>query len=1181
MITEGQQAEAVFKVLRGKASTNADRTASEEPLSSTLIFTPQNFWIDAELIPPVAPLLADRGIYSTVVNTVRFDILKYFENVPLTPVSGSSNAFYCADLKDSIPYSQDSNGSYLYSLKDATGTQLAFGLNNWMVDNQAGVVTFYDGVPAGITIAPDAPLTITFYKYIGRKSLKGFLRSDGSVPMDAEYSPRSSGDVVNLSYLNNQLQADKIRFANANILRPDGSYVTTTNVQTALADLYRNKADVIDNIVPLAQLPDFPTGPALSYSKANGTFSLLYDPDSLTISSSGDLAVIPYTAGASTGITNHQINVLFDANTMQLVQGEISAIAPTVGEGLSYINHHFELVHDGTLTIRSGSLSVTNLPASTIDFSTVGVSRPNHISVTASNVQLALEDIYATKADLDSIGKLDASQLPIFTTSAGLAYDDLTFTLLYDPSSLGINSQHQLYGVPYSAQGPITLSERSFGLSIDDATLLITAQGKLSAKATPILVGDGLSYINSRINLKLDPNTLAIDSDGRVSVLSTPTTASGTSFNTSGVSRPDGVPISAANVQAALTDVYSTKADLVAGKIPLDQIPDSISSGGMVYKGIWVFDSNAGAYPTAADLSGTDLKSGWFVLVGPSPSNPESPTSPQIAIDGVEYSAGDWSVWNGTAWNKVDNSYANASYSILPNTPPDGSWNDGLLSLGGTTIVDGMDQVNEILLKLAPPKPINLSAMNLSFKSGTTQYSAAEAGTGTVRSPVVSTTQPILTTPIAPDSISTLFYYNTGDILSATIDGSSAGSMTLAESNNVGVQGALTVVANNDPWAGTAGKQNFWLGLRAEIHPSALSLGAHSLAVSDTTSGTTPSFQLYVDNPSQSMLISGASLIVKPVMSKYLSGVPSITPASIFTISAFDAVNVVGRYYNSTAVASISCNVSGVSTVNSPAATVPATPPPGTYANTSVASRSITMPSSAYNENVSFTLTPYNSQGSSGTVTVLPSLYRIDTTIETERSYSGDPTLLFPPSASILTFDSTKSLAASPYTGELQKLNGGYQWPANVSYSSYIGTNGAGPDYTGLSGATITGKSGLWRWVTFKLPNLLSSNLAFTLTFTNPTGFSADTNQVTANMMIFVKVVGASSTGWINGNAAYPGAGIPFNDNDAAMSSGDSSASVKRITFGPAVRTGDCYIRIAVEKTSGIQFSAITISSLA
>jgi hypothetical protein len=53
------------------------------------------------------------------------------------------------------------------------------------------------------------------------------------------------------------------------------------------------------------------------------------------------------------------------------------------------------------------------------------------------------------------------------------------------------------------------------------------------------------------------------------------------------------------------------------------------------------------------------------------------------------------------------------------------------------------------------------------------------------------------------------------------------------------------------------------------------------------------------------------------------------------------------------------------------------------------------------------------------------------------------------------------------------------------------------------------------------------------------------------------------------------------NDNDAAMVAGSSSSSIKRITFGTQVRTGDLYVRIGIRQTSGLQFGGVSIGSLA
>ena len=751
-------------------------------------------------------------------------------------------------------------------------------------------------------------------------------------------------------------------------------------------------------------------------------------------------------------------------------------------------------------------------------------------------------------------------------------------------------------------------SNQYIGNAVTTYGVAVTAKFKMLPQKFEIIDADGYrrwtgftgpivwNNTTKLIELSYDTSVFSLDGNGKLTIN---ITASLVSFNPTGVTRADGTNVIAVTVQNALVDLYGHKADLDAyGKVNLSQLPDSITGGGMAYKGMWEFDAHSGAYPTASDIAsnvgeigtGSALQPGWFVVVSAN-NTPTNPAGPQTAVlqtgesTPLVFTAGDWAIYNGTVWERVDNSFADPSYTILPTTPPDGSWTDGLLALGGTTIVEATDQINEILAKLAPPKPINLSAMTLAFKT-VSPYTAAESGSGTTRTAVVNSTQPAITTPTGADTINTLFYDGESGTLTATIDSVPAGSRVLSTGSDVGVYTSLNIVADNDPWFGTAGKANFWKGLRAEIDPATtLALGVHVVSMTHSSSGSTPSFTFYVDNPAVTMSVTGATITTLPPMSKYLSGVPSIQPSSSFVISAFTAVGVVGQYYNSTNVATITCNVSGVSSASCAATSVPATPTAGTYANASAGSKTLVMPASAYSENVSFTLIPYNSRGITGTTASLSSGYRIDTTTETERVCSGDGTDPYPAISSTsglcgATFDSTISLIGAN-ASELQKINSHYIWPINTSYASYVGSGGAGPNYTGAAGVTVTGHVGTWRWATYKFASEFSNNSAFTLAFTSPSGFSADSNQITANMLIYAKVVGASGTGWLDANAAYPGAGTPVLDGDPAMVAGNSDASNKRITFGPVVRTGDLYIRVAVKSSSGIQFNGVTIGSLA
>jgi hypothetical protein len=78
-----------------------------------------------------------------------------------------------------------------------------------------------------------------------------------------------------------------------------------------------------------------------------------------------------------------------------------------------------------------------------------------------------------------------------------------------------------------------------------------------------------------------------------------------------------------------------------SGKIPLSLMPDSLL-GAVSYQGSWDASANT---PALADGTGSQ---GDYYVVG---------TPGSTAIDGVsDWALGDWIIYNGTAWEKVENS---------------------------------------------------------------------------------------------------------------------------------------------------------------------------------------------------------------------------------------------------------------------------------------------------------------------------------------------------------------------------------------------------------------------------------------------------------------------------------------------------------------------------------------------
>lgn len=199
-----------------------------------------------------------------------------------------------------------------------------------------------------------------------------------------------------------------------------------------------------------------------------------------------------------------------------------------------------------------------------------------------------------------------------------------------------------------------------------------------------------------------------------------------------------------------LADLYWSKADLKNGKVPLQQLPDSVAYGGVHFIGLWNFEDSEGEYPVFEDILEVqqrytkdnevfELQPGWFFVVSAS-HHPGRPADPQPTIDGVKYTAGDWGIWNGKKWDKLDKAYQEAAMGLMPALVPEEDGNDipwyyldggrGAVDLAGITIAKAFDRLNEAIHKLAPKKPLPISYMipKIETEYPWVQYKIMDAG---------------------------------------------------------------------------------------------------------------------------------------------------------------------------------------------------------------------------------------------------------------------------------------------------------------------------------------------------------------------------------------------------------------------------------------------------------------------
>ena len=509
------------------------------------------------------------------------------------------------------------------------------------------------------------------------------------------------------------------------------------------------------------------------------------------------------------------------------------------------------------------------------------------------------------------------------------------------------------------------------------------------------------------------------------------------------------------------------------------------------------------------------------------------------------------------------NNYVSNNSGTIGNAE-DGSYTDGIFEdfTPSTPIGTAIDRFNEMFKLLAPTPPSSSWDNVFSGLSLSSTYSAKILGTTTTASNIVNTTTP---TYSLTDTVST------GTASKALPTGTDELTFVLTDSYN-GVLETETIISTStgnavgrirytvaDPYTGVSGKAGFWTGITDFSVPNstlpAIPASASMRTLSFSHPGTdSPELLNFYVNNAVSPSISGI-VGAFPNMTRYISGVPSLNAGDSITNIGFTVSNAVSYFYNSGFYKFTGSLINETSTI------APTTIPT-TYGQQVIESgKSATITSTPYySESVSLTITAYSANSSSGTGALSSNLYRIDTVSnESSRLTSGSGS--YPSTGYGDTYDSTKSLVVD-YLDEMQLLNGFYQYP-DTDYSNF----GENIDYT-----TTTGT----RWVTLNL-GTFTNNSAFTLNFINSTGISSITGQ--ANLLVEVKIDGA--TYWVDGDSAYSGVGNPGSSSDgvAAVVTGASTATSRRITFGSITYSGNIIVRVGLTG-NGVLFSGLTATSI-
>lgn len=323
--------------------------------------------------------------------------------------------------------------------------------------------------------------------------------------------------------------------------------------------------------------------------------------------------------------------------------------------------------------------------------------------------------------------------------------------------------------------------------------------------------------------------------------------------------------------------IYKWKADLDdSGKIPLQELPDSVAYGGLLFVGTWSFEQNHGAYPVFADANYREhlsndkivdkLQKGWFFIVKEAedhsdtdPDN-DTPVAEQKAVDDTIFTAGDWVVYVGDgsddlnnankSWIKIDRAYSDPTYSPLPHyakvphvTNLDWYWKrnreGGALDLSGNTIIEAFKKVNYQLRKLEPKKPANIKDVPLVldgdyatisyrkyvngiFSAPVTKYDSAKSKTFNLRT---------ITDSNGNHTFNELIFFGDKAHVTVVVDNVNH-EFDIDGGSPEQSDGVVTISAPQESMTWADHGENFWKGFYVTIANTNVADGAHSVRIS-------------------------------------------------------------------------------------------------------------------------------------------------------------------------------------------------------------------------------------------------------------------------------------------------------------------------------------------------------------
>ena len=520
-----------------------------------------------------------------------------------------------------------------------------------------------------------------------------------------------------------------------------------------------------------------------------------------------------------------------------------------------------------------------------------------------------------------------------------------------------------------------------------------------------------------------------------------------------------------------------------------------------------------------------------------------------------------------------------------------------------TTMYEAINTIDNILSKLAPAKPADLSTLSLQFSS--VNVFSVYGQNGGITGSVITDTTPT----IKPGGSSNLPFFD-GDngvlTLQRSVDSGSSftdittHSLSTASDVSGSSSDALQITADEDPFSGTVGSEGFWKQLKVTINETGRGPGVKTYVsrLIHSITGQAADLVYMVETDGQLSTITNTAIThsVDENGQHFQSGIPYLGQnddiSSSYAVSIHGSANFLNedRKIGSTRFADAADATEQFKRVDNGATWNSG------EAFTTTASLSINNDRfhSGFQKVVYEEYKSTSTLGEADDDQAINQRFNIDSKVEDETNpsnglqttfRSGSGTGQFPEFA----FDSDGNAAATTFGGvfnttaslttddhdELQFSNQYFHWPDDTNYSNFIPP---GPDYSGITGG---GYEGI-RWATFNLGTMGTiqdpvTNVTIRLEGCN--GFDSSVIQESDDFEMYLKVMSGSShtelTKWIDCNREYVG-GNPgsSNNDDAGLTSGTTFSGTdatldRTITFGEIARTGTVFVRVGWKVSGG------------